>query len=349
MATRIVTGFPEEKFRETVDVIITRVNKSTGKQEILLIRRGHEPFTGKWAFPGGHIEREDVKSVVNKVDPSTYYMHVTAEYAKIGAIRETEEEVGLKINPDEIRQVFTIARSKEIDTRGPTLTYVFHYELKQEAKPRAGDDAAECAWFEIDTLQETEMAFDHYKIIQEWLGAVISTPTRIVSPFPKEKLRQMTDIIITRVNKSTGKQEILLIERGWKPFKGMLAFPGGHIDTDDVKSVVNDADPKTSFNELMVVCAKIGAIRETEEEVGLEIRPDEIKQVLTIARHKDVDTRAPTLTHVFHYELKQEAKPRAGDDAAACAWYEIDTLQEAEIAFDHYMIIQEWLQRVLKN
>ena len=44
--------------------------------EILLIERGHEPFTGKLALPGGHVDYDE--------DPM------------VGCLRELKEETGLK-------------------------------------------------------------------------------------------------------------------------------------------------------------------------------------------------------------------------------------------------------------
>ncbi|MEM9610617.1 MAG: NUDIX hydrolase [Actinomycetota bacterium] len=60
--------------------------------DVLMIRRGEVgSFGGMWAFPGGVIEREDVP-------------HGTAPdplpAARAAAVRETEEEVGLLLDPD---------------------------------------------------------------------------------------------------------------------------------------------------------------------------------------------------------------------------------------------------------
>ena len=54
-------------------VVITRENEP----KVLLIERGHEPFKGCWAFPGGFLDMDE-----------------TTEQC---AIRELKEETGLKI------------------------------------------------------------------------------------------------------------------------------------------------------------------------------------------------------------------------------------------------------------
>lgn len=58
----------------------------TDAGEVILLRRGFEPGQGLWAQPGGFLE----------VD----------ETASEGAIRETEEEIGLIVEPGEILGVY---------------------------------------------------------------------------------------------------------------------------------------------------------------------------------------------------------------------------------------------------
>lgn len=112
--------------------------------KILLIKRGHYPFEGLWALPGGFMDMDE-----------------TPEHA---ASRELEEETGLIIkNLKQFRTYGTIDR----DPRHRTITTVFYHQLKdgESSNIKAGDDAAEAQWYDIDDLPN--LAFDHNLVIKE--------------------------------------------------------------------------------------------------------------------------------------------------------------------------------------
>lgn len=111
--------------------------------EILLIRRGHDPFAGQWALPGGFLE-----------------MH---EKPLVGAARELAEETGLTELP--LKPLFTCGEP-ERDPRGRTITMVFACLIRDSEKlPVGSDDAAEAAWFSLRDLPE--LAFDHKRVISQ--------------------------------------------------------------------------------------------------------------------------------------------------------------------------------------
>lgn len=109
---------------------------------VLLIERGGEPYKGSWAFPGGFLNMDET----------------TDE----GAVRELEEETGLKDVFVEQLQVFS---EVERDPRGRTITVAYYAMVNPEGMKIAGfDDAADARWF---TLQELPpLAFDHGYILQ---------------------------------------------------------------------------------------------------------------------------------------------------------------------------------------
>ena len=110
---------------------------------ILLIRRGHQPFQGLWAFPGGFVE--------------------VGEGLGAGVHREVEEETGL--TGVEFRQFRAYGDPKR-DPRSHTISVVFVAEIEGTPPPvKGGDDAAEADWFPLDGLPE--MAFDHHTILDE--------------------------------------------------------------------------------------------------------------------------------------------------------------------------------------
>lgn len=124
----------------TADILLFR---NPQKPEILLIRRMKSPFKGQWAIPGGFIDMDE-----------------TLEQA---AHRELEEETGVKnVHLEQLHAFSAIHR----DPRHRTITIAF-WGIIPEDKPlplsRAGSDAAETAWFPLDSLPE--LAFDHADII----------------------------------------------------------------------------------------------------------------------------------------------------------------------------------------
>ncbi len=129
----------------TVDAVVFRY--SAGRAELLLIKRKNEPFKGKWAIPGGFIEMD--------------------EELEDAVVRELAEETGLRGVPLEQMHTFgTIGR----DPRGRQITVVFMGIVdEQQANVKAGDDAAEAKWFDIENLPDN-MAFDHNEVAKFAIG-----------------------------------------------------------------------------------------------------------------------------------------------------------------------------------
>jgi 8-oxo-dGTP diphosphatase len=125
----------------TTDALI--FNISSKQPKVLLVKRGHEPYKGRWAVPGGFIEID--------------------EELEDSAARELEEETGLRgIALEQLHTFGTIGR----DPRGRMITIVFMgFITEGQDKIKAGDDAAEAQWFDIDQLPEN-MAFDHSEVMK---------------------------------------------------------------------------------------------------------------------------------------------------------------------------------------
>ena len=110
--------------------------------EVLLIRRGNEPFRGCWALPGGFMEMD--------------------ETIECCAVRELKEETGIVVGEDRIEMVGVFSRPGR-DPRGRTVTVAYRVDLAEVAMPVAADDAAEVGWFALSALPP--LAFDHADII----------------------------------------------------------------------------------------------------------------------------------------------------------------------------------------
>lgn len=114
------------------------------RQEILLIRRGNEPYKDHWALPGGFFDM---------TDPDIEYT----------AHRELEEETGLK--GLELKEMLVASREGR-DPRGRTVTVVFMGLVDNSVlEARGSDDAAEARWFSLQALPP--LAFDHGEIIEK--------------------------------------------------------------------------------------------------------------------------------------------------------------------------------------
>jgi 8-oxo-dGTP diphosphatase len=123
----------------TVDIII--LSRRTANFDVLLIRRKHDPFAGRWALPGGFVDEN--------------------EPLEAAARRELEEETGVRDVPlTQLRAFGDPGR----DPRGWTVSIAFYVVLDAATiKPKAADDAAEVGWFPLEKLPE--MAFDHEEIL----------------------------------------------------------------------------------------------------------------------------------------------------------------------------------------
>ena len=128
----------------SVDVVVLRA--SNGGNEILLIQRGCEPFTGWWALPGGFLNMEE-----------------TLEEA---ARRELHEETGCVV--DRLEQIGAYSAVNR-DPRGRVISVGFltEFDGAQVGEVAAGDDAACAEWFSIDRLPK--LAFDHDQIVRRAL------------------------------------------------------------------------------------------------------------------------------------------------------------------------------------
>ena len=119
-------------------VVIT----SEAEPRVLLIERGNEPFKGCWAIPGGFLNMDE-----------------TTEQC---AIRELEEETGLKVN--KVRQIGAYSKVDR-DPRGRTISVAYLAIVEQPSEVSGQDDAAKAKWFSTNALPP--LAFDHDEIMTD--------------------------------------------------------------------------------------------------------------------------------------------------------------------------------------
>ena len=132
--------------RYAVDGILYKDNK------IVLIKRKGRTYHGYWALPGGILEEGE------KVEETL--------------VREMQEELNIKAKPLEILGVYS---EKDRDPREHTISVVFICEFEGELI--AGDDAADYGEFSIEELLTIELAFDHGKILEDFVKWIESKGT----------------------------------------------------------------------------------------------------------------------------------------------------------------------------
>jgi 8-oxo-dGTP diphosphatase len=125
----------------TVDCVIFGLDESS-RLKVLLIKRGHEPFIGTWALPGGFVDK--------------------AEPLEEAALRELQEETG--VSNVFIEQLYTFGAPGR-DPRGRVVTVVYYALINLAAQKIGADsDAQAVRWFPIDALPI--LAFDHAEIMK---------------------------------------------------------------------------------------------------------------------------------------------------------------------------------------
>ena len=110
--------------------------------------------------------------------------------------------------------------------------------------------------------------------------------------------------------------QVLLIERGFDPYKGCWAFPGGFMNMDETTEQC--------------------AIRELEEETGMKVT--ELQQIGAYSK-VDRDPRGRTITVAYLIVVDTPVDVIGQDDAAKAQWFPIDALPP--LAFDHEDIMKD--------
>lgn len=129
----------------TVDCIIFGLDESQ-LLKVLLIQRGHDPYQGHWALPGGFVDLQ--------------------EDLEFAALRELEEETGVR--DVFIEQLFTFGAPNR-DPRGRVISVAYYALVNLTDHPVSpSTDAQSAEWFPITALPQ--LAFDHENILDTALN-----------------------------------------------------------------------------------------------------------------------------------------------------------------------------------
>lgn len=127
-----------------------------------------------------------------------------------------------------------------------------------------------------------------------------------------ETIRYTADVVCIRDG------HVLLIERGWPPYQGQYALPGGHVDPGET--------------------SRDAAARELLEETGVRVDPKDLVQV-GVYDAPGRDPRGRYVTVAYLATVPDNTHAKAGDDAAAIRWMLL--AEPGELAFDHGQIIAD--------
>lgn len=148
LETATAMGVLAGRLHEVMESIVRPVNRALTTDalvlrgdEVLLIKRGREPFKGRWALPGGFVDADE-----------------TVEET---CIREVSEETGVT---GRVRGLLGVYSRPGRDPRGQTVSLLFHVEATG-GEPKAGDDASEARFFSWDSLPA--LAFDHEEMLRD--------------------------------------------------------------------------------------------------------------------------------------------------------------------------------------
>jgi 8-oxo-dGTP diphosphatase len=179
----------------TVDVVVFTIRDRA--LEILLIRRGAEPFLGAWALPGGFVQPDE------SLDEA--------------ARRELMEETG--VSGIYLEQLYSFGRPDR-DPRERVIT-VAYFALVPSDKLvlRASTDADAVGWFGLDGLPV--LAFDHAEIVataRQRLIAKLDYSTIALALMPERftlsEFQEVYEIILgQRLDKRNFRKRVLALDQ----------------------------------------------------------------------------------------------------------------------------------------
>ena len=138
----------------TVDVIIHHPDRG-----VVLISRANPPLGH--ALPGGFVDE--------------------GESTECAAVREAFEETHLRVRLTGLLGVYSDPRR---DPRRHTLSAVYTAETDNPDDLRAGDDAAQAAFYPLDALPS--LVFDHERIVRDFMDVLAGKHALTKLAYPLE-------------------------------------------------------------------------------------------------------------------------------------------------------------------
>jgi 8-oxo-dGTP diphosphatase len=118
--------------------------------QILFVKRKNEPFRGYMAIPGGFVNE--------------------GETVEDAAKREVREETSLDI---ELVDILGVYSDPKRDPRGHIMSTVFIAYVpgnrNKGVEGLAADDASELEWIDLEVIPNQKFAFDHKRILMDYI------------------------------------------------------------------------------------------------------------------------------------------------------------------------------------
>lgn len=134
----------DDRMRVCIDLVIFRGDLLT--PELLMVKRGEEPFKGQWCIPGGHISSD------------TWQPDGEAE-----AILLRETDVVAPGGP----QLILAKVDPCNDPRGPFISLIYAGWCRSSVVAKAGGNESEVGWFELPGLASS--CVGDFGVIAEWV------------------------------------------------------------------------------------------------------------------------------------------------------------------------------------
>ncbi|MFJ8982682.1 NUDIX domain-containing protein [Streptomyces sp. NPDC102282] len=127
-----------------------------------------------------------------------------------------------------------------------------------------------------------------------------------------ETIRYTADVVCLRGD------YVLVIRRGWDPYKDELALPGGHVDEGET--------------------SRVAGARELLEETGIRVAAEDLER-LDVYDRPDRDPRGRYVSVAYVVRVPEGTVAQAGDDATAVQW--VPLAAPGTLAFDHAEILDD--------
>ncbi|MGW7241883.1 NUDIX hydrolase [Streptomyces sp. NPDC054804] len=200
-----------EPFAVTVDLAVLTLR--AGALHVLLVERGHEPYAGRWALPGGFV--------------------LPRESAETAARRELAEETGLSdVSGLHLEQLRTYSEPDR-DPRMRVVSVAFTALLPDAPEPHGGGDAAQARWLPYDAARP--LAFDHERILADGhdrVGAKLEYSSLATAFCPPEfTLGELQNVYETvwgvQLDRPNFRRKVLATPGFVEPVPGAARLTGG--------------------------------------------------------------------------------------------------------------------------
>jgi 8-oxo-dGTP diphosphatase len=199
-------------FAVTVDIAILTVHR--GQLQVLLVRRGNQPYAGRLALPGGFVEPD--------------------EDLHEAAARELREETGVEgVVMEQLRSYGAPGR----DPRQRVVSVAHVAILPERVRAVGGDDAAEAVWRNVGPLLRRggTLAFDHRQILRDAVERVRSkleyttlATAFVPAEFSLSELRHVYEVVWDReLDAGNFQRKIKLTEGLVEPTGDTRLSPAG--------------------------------------------------------------------------------------------------------------------------